>query len=596
MGFAADRGGRACLVSRAALAMGMAGLIGLPSAASAQAQGAITRDDLGLGRTGDAPALQGRLSVEDNIERGPCPLDAPSMAQTQISFSQVEFTGLPGVDASDLDDAWRDGVGRDLPIASLCDIRDRAATILRAKGFLAAVQIPPQRIEANGIVKMDVLAAKLVEVQLRGDPGNAGDLIAAHLDQLTRKEWFNSLEAERHLLLLQDLPGFNVRLVLRSAEGAPGEVVGDVVVERVAAEVTAGAQNLASPGSGRLGGFLEVVFNDLTGNGDRTNLSAYTTADLDEQQVFRLGHELSLGTNGLRFGADILYGHGNPASGPFYSETLVTGAHFSYPLMRGQSQSIWGKVGFDMINQTLDFGSTRVSEDNLRVAYLQFQHQIIDPISLRGGGGYSSRQPHFASSLQLELRKGINGLGASKGCVPISNCLSPNTPISDFTADPSGFSARLQGQFQYRPVRDFTLTYSPLFQFSGGHLLAYEQVSLGNYTVGRGIDPGTAIGDGAGGGAIEMRYGSLIPSGPDDFALEPFVFFDFARVWINDDHAAADPANAYSIGAGLRGRYGNKFDFGVTLAVPLAKAGYQTKKGPARLLFTFTTRLLSWGN
>lgn len=584
------------LLSHVALVVGMVGCAVLPNAVLAQAQAAPSRDDLTVGQNTAPAARPSTLSVEGDIERGPCPLSAASFSDTTVTFSQVEFAGLPGVDASVLDEAWRSGVGQELPITSLCDIRDLAATILRAQGFLAAVQIPPQRIEPNGTVKMDILAAKLVEVQLRGDSGNSGALIAAHLKNLTNRQWFNSREAERHLLLLQDLPGFDVRLVLRSAEGAPGEVVGDVVVERVASDFTAGMQNLASPGSGRLGGFVEMGLNDLTGHGDRTTLSIYSTVDIQEQQVFRLGHEFSLGSNGLRLGGDLLYGQGNPSGGPFESETLVSGLHLSYPLFRTQAESVWGTVGFDVIDQTLNFGSTRLSKDKLRVAYLRFQHQLIDPVSLRGGGGYSPRQPHFSSALSLELRKGIGGFGASKSCDPIANCLAPNIPISDLTADPSGLSARFQGTFEYRPLRDFTIAYSPLLQVADGHLLSYEQVSLGNYTIGRGIDPGVAIGDGAAGGSFEFRYGSTIPSGPEEIALQPFVFFDQARTWVNDDRAFRDPANVYSIGAGVRGRYGNHADFGLTLAVPLAKAGYQTKKGPARVLFTFSTRLLSWGN
>jgi hypothetical protein len=93
-------------------------------------------------------------------------------------------------------------------------------------------RFPPQRIDANGAVHMDVLAAKLVEVQLRGDAGPSERLIAAHLERLTAREWFNTREAERDLLLLEDLPGYDVRLVLRSAGRAPGEVVGDVVIVR----------------------------------------------------------------------------------------------------------------------------------------------------------------------------------------------------------------------------------------------------------------------------------------------------------------------------------------------------------------------------
>jgi len=174
-----------------------------------------SRGDLEVGRGDRAADRTSRLTVEGDIERGPCPLADPAFANTKVTFSTVEFTGLPGVPASALDSTWREFAGRELPVATLCEVRDRAATALRQMGFLAAVQVPPQRIDANGTVKMDVLAAKLVEVQLRGEAGHSERLIAAHLAKLTERPWFNTREAERDLLLLDDLPGYDVRLVLR---------------------------------------------------------------------------------------------------------------------------------------------------------------------------------------------------------------------------------------------------------------------------------------------------------------------------------------------------------------------------------------------
>ena len=41
-----------------------------------------------------------------------------------------------------LDPSWRDLAGQEMPVAALCDVRDRAATILRELGYLAAVQVP----------------------------------------------------------------------------------------------------------------------------------------------------------------------------------------------------------------------------------------------------------------------------------------------------------------------------------------------------------------------------------------------------------------------------------------------------------------------
>ena len=119
-----------------------------------------TRQDLTVGREtprGD----KSTLTVEGDVEHGPCPLADPAFANTKVTFATVEFSGLPGVPPSELESAWREFAGSEQPIATLCEVRDRAASILRGMGFLAAVQVPPQRIDANGTVHMDVLAAKL---------------------------------------------------------------------------------------------------------------------------------------------------------------------------------------------------------------------------------------------------------------------------------------------------------------------------------------------------------------------------------------------------------------------------------------------------
>ena len=141
-----------------------------------------------------------------------------------------------------------------------------------------------------------------------------------------------------------------------------------------------------------------------------------------------------------------------------------------------------------------------------------------------------------------------------------------------------------------------TLAFAPLAQWSDGPLLSYEQASLGNYTIGRGFDPGVALGDRALGGSLELRYGSLFPRRADAFAFEPFVFVDFAKAWVDDALAAPDPHRVLSAGGGLRARWGDRVDLGVVLAVPLERAGFQTARPDPRLLITLTTRLLPWGD
>jgi len=556
-----------------------------------------SRQDLTVGREASR-GDRSTLTVEGDVERGPCPLADPAFAETRVTFATVEFAGLPGVPPQVLDPAWRDFAGREQPIAALCEVRDRAASILRGMGFLAAVQVPPQRIEANGTVRMDVLAAKLIEVQLRGDAGNSERLIAAHLEPLTGREWFNTREAERHLLLLEDLPGYDVRLVLRSAGRAPGEVVGDVVIVRRPIEAVLGAQNFGARQTGREGAFAAATFNDLLGLGDRTTITAYATFEWDEQKIVTLAHDLALNADGLRLGASVLFGRSEPDLGgaPFRTDSFTVEGHLSYPLLRRQEQSLFVSGGIEVVDQELQFGDTPISDDQLRVLFLHFDHELVDRDSIRGYGGFSVRQPRWRSALSLELRQGLAGLGASDDCDPLADCLPPAVPISNFAADPSAFVARLEGTLEARPVPLVTVAVRPLAQISDAPLLSYEQTSLGNYTIGRGFEPGVALGDSALGASFELRYGSLYPRSANAFALEPFAFLDVARTWVDDASVAPDPRRVLSAGAGLRGRWGDKVDFGVLVAVPLEPAGFQTGTPDPRVLFTVTTRLLPWGD
>jgi len=579
---------------RAGLALGSA-LALIPVAAQAQVAGP-TRDELNIGRATPTPTA--RLRVEDGVERGPCPLADPAFAATRVTFASVEFTGLPSVPASELEPLWRPIAGQDLPIAALCDVRDRAATLLRSRGFLAAVQIPPQRIEPNGTVRMDVLAAKLVELQVRGDSGGAERLIADHLEPMTGETWFNTRDAERNLLLLRDLPGYDARLTLRSAQRNPGEVIGDIQVSRVPVELVVGAQNLGAKATGREGAFAEIAFNGLLGMGDRTTASIYNTLDWDEQRIIRIGHELALGASGLRLGGSALWGHSEPslAGGGFETDTFAGELHLRAALQRSLRSSIHATVGLELVDQELSFGAVPLSDDELRVAFLRFHHAAVAPASLTGEDGFSPAEPRWGVANAFEVRKGLSILGASEGCAVLANCLPPNVPISNVLADPQAFVVRYEGQIEFRPAKRVTLALAPLAQWANHPLLSYEQVSLGNYTIGRGLDPGIALGDRAVGAAFELRFGSRTPGAQGGLAIEPFGFVDWAKAWIDDGGVNPDPRAVLTAGAGVRGRWKDQFDFGVTFAAPLRRVGYQTERSDPRVLFTLTARLLPWGD
>ena len=492
-------------------------------------------------------ALEGqaqRLAVDGDVERSACPLAGPEFSDVRFTLRSVDFTGLVSVDPASLGASYADYVGKEVPVAVVCDIRDRAATILRNDGYLAAVQVPPQTID-QGTVRFDVLMARVTAVQVRGDAGASEGLLQKYIQKLAAQPVFNINSADRYLLLARDIPGLDVRLSLRpvSAEsgGRPGDVVAEFNVIRTPVYVDANVQNFGSEAVGRFGGLARVRLNGLTGMGDETVISGYSTSDFKEQQVVQASHEFLVGGEGLKFGGNFTYAWTRPElAGGFdiRSETLVASGYASYPFVRKQSHNIFATLGLDYIDQRTDILGTRTNEDRLSVAYARVDFNQIEPGSISGRGGYSAFEPQWGIGGSLEIRQGLDILGASEGCGPL-----------------------------------LAFTLKPRLQYSPDALFSYEEISGGNYTIGRGYDPGTIIGDSGYGLQTEVSYGSLQPDSPTDIAIQPYLFFDLMGVW--NRNIPGDPQKLYS-------------------AVPLKRAGFQTRRDSARALLTLTVQLAPW--
>ncbi len=536
------------------------------------------------------------LTVEGGIERAPCALDRPDYQDIRFTLNDAVFEDLRGLSAEALRPAFAPFVGQEHPIAILCEIRDRAATILRNAGYVASVEVPEQRI-ADGTIRFRVLMARLVGLRVRGDAGRAERLIAGYLEGLTDEEVFNRFSAERRLLLASDIPGYSVRLALRSAGTAPGEVIGEVSVQRTPVLVDFALQNYGSRETGRWGGLVRGQFYGLTGLGDRTSLSVFTTADFDEQQTLQVAHDFRLGSQGLSLGGQLTLSWGRPDLGDpaidFESRTLFATFEAGFPFIRSIEETLRGAFGFDLVNQDVDFADVPFSRDRLRVVFAKLTYEAQ---RLSADPRYTGAEPLWRFAAAVEVRHGLDIFGATDPCGPaLAACFAPGAiPPTRFEADPTAAVLRASFYGEYRPAPRLTVAVGLRGQYSNDPLLSFEEFSGGNYTIGRGYDPGAIVGDRGFGFQAEVRYGSPIAQGPESFAAEPFVFFDQAWAW-NEDRVFAVPEQDLSaIGAGVRATYGNRFRLEATLAVPLARTAFQTERGDPRLLISFTTLLWPW--
>jgi hemolysin activation/secretion protein len=544
---------------------------------------------------GEAPPA--RLTVDGDVERAPCALDRPDYANIRFTLRDVVFEDLRGLTAEQLRPAYARFVGQEMGVATICEIRDRAATLLREAGYIAAVEVPEQRI-ADGTVRFTVLMAKLVGIRVRGDAGRSERMIASYLEKLTEREVFNRYEAERYLLLAGDLPGFNVRLALRSAGAARGEVIGEVTVVRMPVLAELVVQNLGSRELGRWGALLRGQFFGLTGLGDRTTIAFYSTADTEEQQTLQLGHDFRIGGEGLAIGAQFTYAWASPdlnlAGVDIDSRTLFATVEASYPFIRRQARTLRGAIGMDVIEQDIDFNALPLNRDRLRVAFARLS---FDALGLSQGNPlYTPAEPLWRVGFSVEARQGLGILGASAGCGPgLALCLVPNAvPPTRLEGDPTATLFRGNVYGEYRPIPRLTFALDLRGQYSANPLFSFEEFSAGNYAAGRGYDPGALLGDSGVGVQAEIRYGSAYPRRADQFVAEPYLFFDHARVWNRDVLFATGRQQLSSVGAGVRAAYGDRFRIDLLVAEPLDRLPFQTRRGNTRFLVSLTTRLWPW--
>lgn len=541
------------------------------------------------------------LTIDGDLERSPCVLDREEYSDITLTLSGVEFGGLDRVPGLSLADAYDGYLGRELPLAVLCDIRAKANSILRSQGYLATVEIPEQNL-SDGVADFGVVFGRLTGLRVRGDAGPSEGVVAAYLEKLTEQPVFNTHDAERYLLLADDLPGVDVRLSLRPAAGGePGDLLGEIAVVRQKGMVDLNIQNFGSKAIGRFGGLLRGEVYDLTGLGDRTSVAVFSTLEFTEQQTFQIGHDFAVGGEGLRLGASLTYSQTEPDLGlPAFdleSETVLASVFASYPIERSRRSSIFASGGFDLVDQDVEVNNVALSKDRVRTLFARISGERTDMRSVQRIDGYTPYEPKWRYGWAFEVRQGLDVLSASPDCRQnLLGCFANNgVPPSRVEADPNPLLFRYEGTMEYRPDPLVTFSLETMAQYSDDPLPAFEEFAAGSFSIGRGYDPGIVLGDSGVGASFEVRYGSLAPENPDAVAWQPYAFTDVAWAWNEDpSRKPGNPDRLWSAGGGVRAVWGSKIQADAFVAVPLERPDLAVQRGDVRFMFSVTARLFPW--
>ncbi len=522
---------------------------------------------------------------------GPCPL---AQSDLRTTIHEVRFTGQGGTPlAPELARLLADvSTGpEEQSVAVICEIRDRALARLRQARFVASVQIPQQRID-EGVLRLTVVTGRIVEVHVRGDAGPYENLLKGRIDALKALNPLNEADAERILLLADDVPGLKVQLGLSPSGGQPGDLIGELNVGYRAFSMIGNVQNYNSTQLGRETIYLRGEYFGLTGAGDRTFIGAAATANFSEQKILQIGHSTTLNAAGTQLAWTGTFADSRPDLKTLNLRTrsLISTLELSHPLKRSVPFNVTSAVGFEFSEQrTRVFAADGKSSNALNLDRISTIYARIEGEArkLRFDGSQVS-----AVSGSLELRKGLGIFGATKAGVVTPSGYSPSRFEGHATA--TVVRGTLSGIIGFGPI--FELAASARGQWADKPLLNYDEFSIGNLTLGRGYDPGANSGDRAVGGTVEAR--AHVPLGKK-LKATLFGFYDGVQLWNLDSGSTEAKRYLASVGGGVSLTFNNSMRLDVTYAHPMDPpllTGVNIKPPADRVLLRLTAQLVPFGS
>jgi len=482
----------------------------------------------------------------------PLTLSQPTAAATpqdtasRFVLREVKFEGAGAVRQARLAPAWTAYRSRSVSLSDLRAIGHNAEAIYARAGFpFIAVLLKVQEVE-DGVVDYDIVEGRISDLTIIGGDPAARRQATAYLGPLVNRTPLSLGDVEGAYVTARKVPGLGISGALRRGETAGGM---DLVVDarREEGRVYVNVNNLYANAVGPWGVLAGADYNGASEFGDLTSAEVYTSVPVGRQVLIRASHEQGLDSQGLNATISGLWGHANP-QGDLSVLDLATDIEAlrleaSQPLWERPNSTLLATLAFDGSDQrTRVMRSAVLSDDKLRT----FSAGLAGEIT-----GAFGRLDATA-----EVRKGADFLGASR---------EGDANLSRVGGDPEALVFRGSLQAESAPIARLLRLDVRIDAQQADHALTEpDQYSVGNLSIGRGYQPGQALGDSALGGAFEARIGPF-PFGP--LTAQPFAFYDDVRLW-NHGVAPFRARTLSSVGGGVRLQVVNRFNVELTYAAP----------------------------
>jgi hemolysin activation/secretion protein len=476
----------------------------------------------------------------------------------RFDLTDVVVEGVEAYPAAEFEALYAELRGTSVSLLDVYRVRDAITTRYRNDGYvLSQALIPAQRVE-GGVVRIRVVEGFVNDVLFEGDVPDAAQRFASSAEAIRASRPLRIDVLERHLLLLDDLPGIDARTVLRPAEGVTGGTDLVFVLERQLWRGQVGVNNRGSKSIGPWQADAYAEGNTLDG---RLSARTVAAAPLSELALVDVGYAHWIGDQGTSLSFGVRRNWSSPGVELNKIESVTSSVRFgvNHPLIRSRTETLRlglefsGRETQSSVGQTAQ-GST---EDRIRVLAASLSYDWADSL-----GGTNVLQLTYTQG--LPILNSIDGRPASAGRLATSR------------ADGNDDFWKLGLTFQR--VIPLAERWGASFLFQGQYtdvaLFSSEEFGIGGSSLGLAYDPSAVTGDIGYGAKLEITRTLAREEAP---GVQLFWYFDHGRVdnWRRGDVAGGNTGQTFqwqvlnSTGFGARMQFPGGVSSSVTAAKPL---------------------------
>jgi hemolysin activation/secretion protein len=468
---------------------------------------------------GGLPKPEAPLETPGNKNQG---VDQSAL-KVKFHLKKIVLEGNKTYTYAQLEPIFKQSLGKEISLADLQAIAAAIEKYYIEQGFiLTRVIIPPQEIDASGVVKLQIVEGYIAEVMVEGDTKRIKKQIDAYVAPVLQSKPLQIKVLERAVLLINDLPGVATKAVLTPSPDVPGATTLVLVVDRSLFQGSGTWDDRGTKyvGMNQLSTTLQL--NNIFEGIGQLEFDGKITSDTNELRSGNLQYMAEVFENGstilASYTENIVQPGNTLAPLHIFGFSNTWALIYNYPFIRTRRLNLSGNVTYDYLNSSNDIFKILVTLDRIESLRAGFSFNAVDDM-----GGMNLLVGQFSQGIQL---------------------FSGNP-------QPEILRSRFDGQKNYGKVN---LTYTrlqslpetwSLFLSANGQLafnslLAAEQIGYGGVLYGSAYDSSEIIGDTGFEGKIELRYNA-----------QPGQFFRTTQYYVSYDGAALYDKHVVGLGNGL---------------------------------------------